>query len=682
MLMKFTTVPTKKLAASITASSTTFSLNNIKKWDGNDLVAGDFGTRLFMVLRNDSNTVLELTEIDPDTIASSSITFLKRGLSFDGDLTTETAALKLTWVKNQTACEIGSNPPQLLNHMVQIIGAQTIAGIKTFSSLPATTAGNAVSDNDLVRKAQLDAATLGQIGTDKVIIAGNAGETITDGDLIYFDTVTNNEWMLCDADTAASVDNVLLGIAQGAGTNGNAITGGVLLLGIDDAQSGMTIGDLMYASETAGGIISTPSTLAYLTGGTAAQSTAATWAAITDASFRISIDGTAYNVDVIDFTGDAAMSNVAATIQVALRAATSGSETVTWDTDHFIITSATNGNSSEVSVTSTSSGTVGTDISGVGTAWMDCESGIGTATPPKREVTVGIAKSATELYFNPRLNQQLTEDQQDALAGTSGTPSSSNKYVTSDDVSAVASSGKIVRASGTKLPALSGEDLTSIPPTKDTQTAGETINGATLPVACYMDNSDDEWYACDGNDQAKLEFQGFAITNGTDGNDIDIQFEGIVSGFSALTKGAKYYIDDTGALSTTIGTYEIYVGLAISTTEILIDKGRESAMQYIGSVGLSSGSATNYEATGTATAPTRARFAVFTCALSGAGSFGSHSILMKVGANAGMRSYYYYNTNTIETVSGWSGNTITIVMKSQSDNGSARSISGTVYFYR
>jgi hypothetical protein len=55
-----------------------------------------------------------------------------------------------------------------------------------------------------------------------------------------------------------------------------------------------------------------------------------------------------------------------------------------------------------------------------------------------------------------------SSDQKAALAGTSGTPSSTNKYVTADDVSDAAASGKIVRATGTALPALSGANLTGL----------------------------------------------------------------------------------------------------------------------------------------------------------------------------------------------------------------------------
>ncbi|MCK4521610.1 MAG: DUF3383 family protein [Nanoarchaeota archaeon] len=120
---------------------------------------------------------------------------------------------------------------------------------------------------------------------------------------------------------------------------------------------------------------------AYLTGGTSAQGTFGTWAAVSDASFRITIDGTAYNVDAIDFTGAGDMDAVATILQADLRTATGGTETVVWSTDHFIITSGITTASSAVTVTETSTGTVGTDISGAGAAdWMDSDTGNGTET--------------------------------------------------------------------------------------------------------------------------------------------------------------------------------------------------------------------------------------------------------------------------------------------------------------
>lgn len=100
---------------------------------------------------------------------------------------------------------------------------------------------------------------------------------------------------------------------------------------------------------------------------------------------------------------------------------------------------------------------------------------------------------------------------------------------------------------------------------------GETINGATLPVPVFMDDTDNEIKACDANDVTKLEFIGFAISNSTDGNPITLQKNGVVSGFSLLDIGKKYYVQDTiGTIGVNSGTYAVLVGVAISASEILI----------------------------------------------------------------------------------------------------------------
>jgi hypothetical protein len=120
---------------------------------------------------------------------------------------------------------------------------------------------------------------------------------------------------------------------------------------------------------------------------------------------------------------------------------------------------------------------------------------------------------------------------------------------------------------------LSAADLNAVIVSKlTTLHAGETINGATLPVAVYMDDTDNEVKACDGNDLTKLNFMGFAISNSTDGNDITIQSDGIVPGFTGLDTGKLYYIQNDKTLGITPGTYSILVGVAISATQILIIK--------------------------------------------------------------------------------------------------------------
>ncbi len=104
---------------------------------------------------------------------------------------------------------------------------------------------------------------------------------------------------------------------------------------------------------------------------------------------------------------------------------------------------------------------------------------------------------------------------------------------------------------------------------------GETLNGATTPVPVYQDKADNELYACDANDLTKLKYIGFVTTNGTNGNPARFQGAGVVSGFTGLAEGEKYYAQDTaGTIGTTPGTYEVLVGIAISETQLLIQRGR------------------------------------------------------------------------------------------------------------
>ena len=197
--------------------------------------------------------------------------------------------------------------------------------------------------------------------------------------------------------------------------------------------------------------------------------------------------------------------------------------------------------------------------------------------------------------------------------------------------------------------------------------AGETIEGDTLPVAVYQKATDNEFYACDGNDQAKLDFIGFAVSDGTDGGSIDIQFNGIVKGFTGLTEGTKYYVQNDKTIGTTRGTYELQVGIAISATELLIQKG---SFQYIGSVS----HATSISVLA------GARFAIIVSSATGSASNVRYNVtftIAKVGATTG--SILSKNTSA-DIYSGigasWSGDTITITYTELADSRSA-----VAYFY-
>ena len=110
-------------------------------------------------------------------------------------------------------------------------------------------------------------------------------------------------------------------------------------------------------------------------GGGNNETTVATWQAITDGTFTISIDGVEEDITGLNFSGDTTLAAVAATIETALQAVVGGgypASTCQYLNGQFIITSGTTGASSTVSAL-TPQGT-GTDI----TSMLDMAVGVAT----------------------------------------------------------------------------------------------------------------------------------------------------------------------------------------------------------------------------------------------------------------------------------------------------------------
>jgi len=119
---------------------------------------------------------------------------------------------------------------------------------------------------------------------------------------------------------------------------------------------------------------------------------------------------------------------------------------------------------------------------------------------------------------------------------------------------------------------------------RDSLLMGESFTGSATPQAAYL-HSDGKLYVCDGNDSSKLEFLGFVLNSGSEDDAANFQGKGVVRGFSGLTPGAKYYIQDDKTLGVNPGTYEVLVGKALSATELLIlkDDQRKGLVAYVAS---------------------------------------------------------------------------------------------------
>ena len=119
---------------------------------------------------------------------------------------------------------------------------------------------------------------------------------------------------------------------------------------------------------------------AYLTSGDAPTKVLATWTAVTNGSFAITIDWTARTVSWLNFSTATSMQWVANIIQTAIRTLTSWKEIVEFNAaNKFVISSANHTTTSAITVTSATGS--GTDISGAwATAFLDMETGRGTVT--------------------------------------------------------------------------------------------------------------------------------------------------------------------------------------------------------------------------------------------------------------------------------------------------------------
>lgn len=344
---KFVQINRLNLSGSgVTNTATSITLTSLKFPNGTtNVTMTDFGDIGYGV-HEPGTTKMEnfsFTGITQNAGGTAILTGVIRGLRFNSPYTQDTA---LRQAHAGGTIVVISNSAPFYNELSGKDNDETITGIWTYTTpnFPQMNDSTApTTDNQLATKKY----------ADDLAIAGAPDSTATVKGLV---------------ETATSAESQ-------AGTDSGGTSAPLFALPSDIAVN----------VQNAQHIFSTSTddfVAAFLTGDTGAQSTPATWAAVSDGSFRITVDGTARNVDAIDFTGDATMDDVAATIQAALRTATSALETVVWSTDHFIISSVNAiSTSSSITVTDTSTGTVGTDISGAGGSdWMDADTANGVVT--------------------------------------------------------------------------------------------------------------------------------------------------------------------------------------------------------------------------------------------------------------------------------------------------------------
>jgi hypothetical protein len=98
-------IPTKVLTESLPDFGMTFKVNNIRGYNKENLTAADLPSRAFGQFRNANNTVAELFEYDPSTIANDRITILNRGLAINDPETSVPANIQ-DWALGSTYVEL------------------------------------------------------------------------------------------------------------------------------------------------------------------------------------------------------------------------------------------------------------------------------------------------------------------------------------------------------------------------------------------------------------------------------------------------------------------------------------------------------------------------------------------------------------------------------------------------
>ena len=238
-----------QLATSVAVAATSFSLSSANDDDGNALPAGMY---CFTVDSGTSNKEYLLGQLNGTSVTGVS-RVSRQGVSTSGAAKAHRIGAPVILTNFATLQRVAD----ILRGQIALDGGNPI----NYDAEPSLTGRTEIATVGYV----LDTATGGTVAFDTQIITGvNAGETVADGDFLYFKT-SDQEWYKADASVVATSENVQIGIAQGAGTDGAAISGGVLISGVH-TTTGLTAGSSYYISDTAGAIAATAGTVEVLVG--------------------------------------------------------------------------------------------------------------------------------------------------------------------------------------------------------------------------------------------------------------------------------------------------------------------------------------------------------------------------------------------------------------------------------
>lgn len=222
------------LASAVSVGQTTATLSTSADEDGVALPSGKYGFTI-----DGDNSAKEYIVADLVGTALTGILHLSRqGASSSGFSTYHRVGATVTI----TDWAVFS---RILNNLTAVTGFD--AGNQlVYDAQPANSDPLAIPTVQYV----LDTASGAPVAINALVIAGDAGENVASGEWVYYNT-TDGEWYLTDADDTTKSLNVQIGKARGAGTNGNAISGGIFTAGLETVGT-YVAGTTYYLGNTAG----------------------------------------------------------------------------------------------------------------------------------------------------------------------------------------------------------------------------------------------------------------------------------------------------------------------------------------------------------------------------------------------------------------------------------------------
>jgi hypothetical protein len=237
---------TYRLKTSIGTTDTTITLSSFKEPVTGNLItmtslASDIGYATVDPQSATRKEFISFTGITQNNDGTAVLTGVSRGLSFQSPFT---ASSTLRKAHPGQSILILSDSPQLFSEYARRRYAETITEQWVFPTPLASTSAATKGYVDNI-------VSGGSVSYERTVINGTAGETFATGSVIYMSPV-DQEWYKVDNDDTTTFQDRQLGIAQGPGTNGAIINGGILVYGMDSTQTALTPGAFYFISSTAG----------------------------------------------------------------------------------------------------------------------------------------------------------------------------------------------------------------------------------------------------------------------------------------------------------------------------------------------------------------------------------------------------------------------------------------------